>query len=177
MQMFELLKYYPKYFTKKDYTVLMPELPFMMERKPEKYREKELFLSGFTEDIEKRFYQFVNDIRTLIDYLEREEYEEVNIMGYSFGGVIATIAMALDQRIKKAVLVVTGENMEYITWQSLATRELRQRYWEEQFCDLETCHELHKKFDQAAAEFEKVEDLKKLPPCFRYDPSLFAHKI
>jgi esterase/lipase len=177
MQMFELLKYYPKYFAKKDYTVLMPELPFMMERKPEKYREKDLFLSGFAEDIEKRFYQSVNDIRTLIDYLEREEYEEVNIMGYSFGGVIATIAMALDQRIKKAVLVVTGGNMEYITWQSLATRELRKRYWEEQFCDLETCHELHKKFDQAAAEFEKVEDLKKLPPCFRYDPSLFAHKI
>jgi ATP-dependent DNA helicase RecQ len=24
---------------------------------------------------------------------------------------------------------------------------------------------------------EQVEDLKKLPPCFRYDPSLFAHKI
>ena len=177
MKIFELLKYYPKYFAENAYTVLMPVLPFLMERKPEKYRAKDLFLSGFAADIEKRFYQSVNDILTFIDYLEVVGFKEVNIMGYSFGGLIATIAMALDQRIKKAVLVVTGGNMEHITWESLATRELRKRYWEEQFCDRETCHELHKKFDQAAAEFKKVEDLKKFPPCFRYDPSLFAHKI
>lgn len=174
---FELLKYYPKYFAENGYTVLMPVLPFLMERKPEEYREKDLFLSGFAEDIEKRFYQSVNDIFTIIDYLESEGFKEVNLMGYSFGGLITTIAMALDQRIAKAVLVVAGGNLEYITWQSLATSELRTRYEKEEFCDLKTCHELHKKFDQAAAEFKKVEDLKRVPACFRYDPSFFAHKI
>jgi len=174
---FEVLKYYPKYFAENNYTVLMPELPFLMERKPDKDREKDLFLSGFAEDIEKRFYQSVNDIMTYVDYLEKKGYEEVYIMGYSFGGVIATITMALDQRIKKAVLVVTGGNMEYITWQSLATRELRERYRKVDFCDLEKCHKLHQKFDQSAAGFEKIEDLEKMPACFRYDPSIFAHKI
>ncbi len=176
-RVFELLKYYPRYFAKKDYTVLMPVLPFLMERKPEKYRKKDLFLSGFAEDIEKRFYQSVNDIFSIVDYLELSGFKEVSIMGYSFGGLIATIAMALDPRITRTVLVVAGGNLEYITWQSLATKELRQRYWAEQFCDLQTCRELHKKFDQAAADFKAIEDLKKLPPCFRYDPSLFAHKI
>ena len=177
MKIFELLKYYPKYFAENDYTVLMPVLPFLMERKPEKYREKDLFLSGFAEDIEKRFYQSVNDILTCVDYLESEGYKEVNIMGYSFGGLIATIAMALEQRIAKAVLVVTGGNMEYITWESLATKELRERYKKEDFCNLEKCHQLHQNFGQAAAEFKKVEDLKEFPACFRYDPSFFAHKI
>jgi esterase/lipase len=177
MKIFELLKYYPKYFAENSYTVLMPVLPFLMERKPEKYRKKDLFLSGFAEDIEKRFYQSVNDIRTFIDYLEEEGYEEVNIMGFSFGGIISTIAMALDQRIARAVLVVTGGDMEHITWESLATEELRNRYRKEDYCDSEKCHELHQNFDQAAAEFQKLEDLKKFPACFRYDPSFFAHRI
>lgn len=177
LKIFELLKYYPKYFAENDYTVLMPVLPFLMERKPEKYREKDLFLSGFAEDIEQRFYQSVNDIFAFVDYLEAEGFKELNIMGYSFGGIISTIAMALDQRIKKAVLVVTGGNMEHITWESLATKELRERYRKEDYCNLEKCQQLHQNFAQAAAEFNELKDLKKFPTCFRYDPSFFAHRI
>lgn len=112
---FERLKYYSKYFADQNYTVLMPILPFLMERRPEEVHPQNLFLKGSANDIEKRFYQAVTDILTFIDFLESLGYYEVNLMGYSFGGFISTIAMALDDRIKKAVLIVTGGNFEYIT--------------------------------------------------------------
>ncbi len=154
----------------------MPVLPFLIDRKPEG-QEGNIFLSGFTEDIEKRFYQAVIDIFTCVDYLEAAGYKKIYIMGYSFGGLISTITMALDQRIKKAILIVTGGNFEYITWKSFATRVLRIRYEEEENCDPQKCHELHKNFDKVCSDFQNIEQLKDMPSCFRYDPSLFAHFI
>ncbi|MCL5032926.1 MAG: hypothetical protein M1542_06775 [Thermotogae bacterium] len=57
-----------------------------------------------------------------------------NGVGFSFGGIVSTITMALDKRIEKGVFVVTGENYEYITWKSIATRVLRVSYEENKFC-------------------------------------------
>lgn len=173
---FNRLRYYVHYFSDNNYTVLMPVLPFLVDRRPED-KEGNIFLSGFTEDIEKRFYQAVTDIFTCVDYLESAGYKRIYIMGYSFGGLISTIAMALDERIEKGILVVTGGNFEYITWKSFATKVLRVRYEEEENCNSKKCHELHKDFDKVCANFQGLEQLEDLPSCFRYDPSLFANLI
>ncbi len=50
------------------------------------------------------FHNAVKDVRRTIDLLESfDDYSEDNLylMGVSFGGIIGTMALALDKRIKK----------------------------------------------------------------------------
>jgi esterase/lipase len=172
---FEYLKYYPINLSKSGYTTMMLVLPYHLDRMPQ--NENISFLSGTASDIEKRFYQSVVDTLTCVDYLENLGMKKIHIMGFSFGGMISTISLALDKRIDKGILVVTGGNFEYITWKSIATKVLRIRYEDEDSCNIERCHELHKKFDISARSFSCIEDLENLPSCFRYDPSLFAKDL
>ncbi|GEM_PF-655709 len=174
---FEPLQYYPKFFLKNGYTVMMPVLPYHFERTPKAKKSGIAFIKGSDVELAKRFDQAVTDILTCVDYLEKIEFEKVNIMGFSFGGMISTIAMAIDKRIEKGVFVVTGGNYEYITWKSIATKILRVSYEENKACNPHECALKHIIFDNVAKNFKSLEDLKKMPVCFTYDPSTFARLI
>ncbi len=89
----------------------------------------------------------------------------------------STITMALDKRIEKGVFVVSGGNYEYITWKSIATKVLRISYEENKFCNPQACEKKHKSFDKAIINFKSLKMLEDMPPCFTYDPSLFAKFI
>ncbi len=171
---FSHLQYYTKNFSKNGYITMMPILPYHFGRIPKGCNSSSSFLKGNSSIMEKKFFQAVNDILTCIDYLEKLGIDNINIMGYSFGGMISTIVMALDDRLNKGILIVTGGNFEYIIWHSIATRVIRLNYEEDKSCNPERCHEIHKTFEEAAKRFNGIEELKKLPSCFRYDPSLFA---
>lgn len=172
---FEYLKYYPENLSQHNFTSIMLVLPYHFERMPK--NQKIDFLSGTAENIEKRFYQSVVDAMTCVDYLQKIGIKTINIMGYSFGGMISVIAMALDKRINKGAFVVSGGNFENITWKSVATKVLRVRYEDEDSCNMKKCEQIHKSFDYDIRNFSDLKDLYNLPSCFRYDPSLFAKFI
>ena len=171
----DYLKFYPENLSKHGYTTIMPILPYHLTRIPQ--HKSISFLSGTAADIEKRFCQSVVDVLTCVDYLESLGLSKIHIMGFSFGGMISTIALSIDKRINKGIFAVAGGNFEYITWKSTATKVLRIRYEDEDSCSPEKCHELHKSFDDQIKSFHKLEDLNLLPDCFRYDPSLYAKFI
>lgn len=171
---FKYLKYYGEKFSQYGYSVIMPVLPYHYERKIDNVE----FLSGYSEDIEKRFYQAINDIFACIDFLEIKKYESINIIGVSLGGMIALITKSLDNRVNKASLVVTGGNFEQITWHSIATKVLRIRYESpDSPCNVNKCKEIHRSFDHEALNFKYPENLNKIPSCFRYDASIFANSV
>ncbi len=174
---FEPLQYYPKFFSEHGYTTIMPVLPYHFERTPNGKKSGIAFIKGTDVELAERFDQAVSDVLTCVDYLEKIGFEEVNIMGFSFGGMISTIAMAIENRIKKGILAVTGGNYEYITWKSVATKILRVSYEENKACNPQECALKHANFDSMAKKFNSLEDLKKMPVCFTYDPSIFAHLI
>ncbi len=174
---FEPLQYYAKHFSRHGYTTLMPVLPYHFERTPKGEKSGLAFIKGNDVELAFRFEQAVTDMLTCIDYLEKEGFSSVNIMGFSFGGMISVIAMALDKRITKGVFAVTGGNYEYITWKSLATRVLRVSYEEDESCTPKKCHLRHAVFDEVSKKFHSLEDLQGMPVCFTYDPSIFAPLI
>ncbi|BBJ28954.1 alpha/beta hydrolase family protein [Athalassotoga saccharophila] len=174
---FDHLKYYPLIFSKSGYTTLMPVLPYHFERTPEGQKSGLSFIKGTDKQLAKRFDQAVTEILTWVDYLERMGFKEINIMGFSFGGMIATISMAIDKRIRKGSFVVTGGNYEYITWHSIATKVLRVNYEENKLCTPLICNIKHRIFERMIEEFNDLKDLEKMHPCFTYDPSIFAKFI
>ncbi len=174
---FEHLKYYPKFFSNRGITTLMPVLPYHFDRTPNGKKSGIAFIKGTDVELAQRFDQAVSDILVCVDFLRDNGFEKINIMGFSFGGMISTIAMAIDKRIKKGIFVVTGGNYEYITWKSVATKILRVSYEENKECNPHECALKHAIFDRAANNFHSLEDLKDMPICFTYDPSIFAHLI
>ncbi len=174
---FEPLQYYPRFFSKNGYTTMMPVLPYHFERTPAGKKSGMAFIKGTDVELAERFDQAVTDILACVDYLEKIGFKEVHIMGFSFGGMISTIAMAIDNRIKEGVFAVTGGNYEYITWKSIATKILRVSYEENEACNPHECALKHAIFDSVAKKFHSLENLKEMPACFTYDPSIFAHLI
>jgi|YelNatPaOPRAMG01_1025707.scaffolds.fasta_scaffold56016_2 dienelactone hydrolase len=174
---FEPLMYYPKRFSQDGYTTIMPVLPYHFERTPLGQKSGIAFIKGTDVQLATRFDQAVTDVITCVDYLENIGFKNIYIMGFSFGGMVSTITMALDKRIEKGVFVVTGGNYEYITWKSIATRVLRISYEENKSCNPKECEKKHKLFGKAIINFTSLTMLKDMPPCFTYDPSLFAKFI
>lgn len=174
------LKHFRRYISglnQAGFSVILPILPYFYNRKSEERPETSAFLKGASEDLQKKYEHAVTDIRCLIDYLEKKGISSIDIMGISFGGMIALIAMAVDKRIRRGVFIVTGGNYEYLTWKSIATRVFRVKYEEDGSCSPERCRRLHADFDTAAAGVKDPEDLSRFPGCFTYDPSFFAHLL
>lgn len=173
----EHLKYYPKRFSQAGYSTLMPILPYHFDRTPNGQKSGLSFIEGDDKALARKFDQAVTDVLTCVDYLENDGVQEIYIVGFSFGGMIATISMAIDKRIKRGSLIVTGGNYEYITWHSVATKLLRVNYEDSKICTPSICNIKHRIFEQTIAEFKDLQDLEKMHPCFTYDPSLFAKFI
>jgi len=171
------LTFYPRELSRYGITALMPILPFHEERTSPEQVYAERFLSGPSEVIEKKFYQSVTDVLACVDFLEKAGYSRVDIMGISSGGMIGTIAMALDPRLSKGVLIITGGNLEIISWKSSATRIYRTNERRKRLQRLEQSLRIRREFDECARSFTSVQDLVHIPGFFRYDPSLFAKFI
>ncbi len=173
------LKWFPENFSKYGYLGAMMILPYHFERTPEGYKSGELFLDPDRSILRDRFENAVVDCLTVIDYLQ-DFTDEIYIMGYSFGGFIASIAAALDDRINKLSLTVTGGNFYHITWKSFVTKVLRVRYEKEGGCDIKTCERYH---GNIYKEYLKNLKTPHIPIdsapicCMEYDPATYAKFI
>ena len=173
------LKWFPENIAKFGYKGAMMILPYHFERTPENHKSGELFLDPDRVILRDRFENALVDCLTVIDYLQ-DFCDEIYIMGYSFGGFIAAMAAAMDKRIKKVSLVVTGGNFYHITWKSFVTKVLRVRYEEEGGCDIETCKKYHgdlykKYLDSLKNPFINIDSAPIC--CMEYDPLTYAKFI
>ncbi|MBN1189555.1 MAG: alpha/beta fold hydrolase [Dehalococcoidales bacterium] len=67
----------------------------------------------------------VIDVQQVIDWASRQaeiDQKNISVIGISFGGMISSIAMALDRRIKAGVFIVSGGNSEKMTRHSFLLR-------------------------------------------------------
>ncbi|MGD9116034.1 MAG: alpha/beta fold hydrolase [Dehalococcoidia bacterium] len=119
----------------------------------------------------------VIDLRQVIDWAQsRDEIdsEKVAAVGISFGGFISAITMGIEERLKAAVLIVTGGNSTKISWETRNSgyskrSELAKAGYEENL----------KVYTNYLAEIE-AKGLENVPPPdekFWLDPMTFAHRL
>jgi esterase/lipase len=114
----------------------------------------------------------VTDIRQVIDWSScRPEIikDKIALVGISFGGMISTIAMGLDTRIKAGVMIVSGGNSEKITRYSLLLR------WQYKHNEEEFRHNQHSYAQYLSEVGEKgFENVKALKTSYLTDPMTFS---
>ena len=117
----------------------------------------------------------VTDIRQVIDWSDsRPEIirDKIALVGISFGGMVSSIAMGLDKRIKTGVLIVSGGNSEQITRHSLLLR-WQYKHNEEEF------RSNQKLYAQYLAEVEEegFENVRPLKRSYLTDPMTFSRSL
>lgn len=181
------LEYFGHKFASLGFAFLIQILPFHYERKDNGLRAGEKFLKDDMDDSIRDFRQAVIDARVNLNYLESLGFGNngFNLIAFSFGGMVGTILMGVDERIKKGVFVVTGGNYEYITWKSLATRVIRKKYeieenYETYGCNYDICREIHKDYEKIIENIKSKSDIENYnfsKGCFLFDPLTFAPLI
>jgi len=182
------LERFPKFFASKGYRASMVILPYHQKRKPVHMESGDPFYSAEPDLCVVRFHRAVKDVRRsadLIETLEGFHSDRLWLVGVSFGGMIGTLTMGLDQRFRKGALVITGGNWRWINFHCPYTHKVRAEYSNKgnaYGCDSEeTCI---RKFRPdpvgwVKREVRRVEDIfEKAPiPCYQYDPISFAPLI
>jgi len=179
------LEWYARYFKKYNYRTSVVILPYHLNRTPKGFNGGELFYSANPDKCVVEFHNAVKDVRRTIDIIENFKNYNPNklfLIGVSFGGIIGTMTLALDNRIKKGVLMITGGNWRWINFHSPYTDIIREEYkiiGNKYGCNSEKfCIANYRKnpVNFVSKNFQTITDIfDKAPiPCYSYDPISFA---
>ncbi len=134
-----------------------------------------------------RFWQHaVIDVKASIDVLEsRREWSKNNcIVGYCLGGMVATLATVLDERISRTILMTTGGNMARILWESPALKFVRRDFKQGKGSEgfLNDRERLYRRYDEDLEKCKTMKTVKDLlssdvHPLLKVDPLSFARFI
>jgi pimeloyl-ACP methyl ester carboxylesterase len=155
-------------------------LPYHEKRAPEGWTGGEPFYHPSPAYCVERFDEAVQDVIDLVDLIKKENDRPISMMGFSFGGMITTIALAREKRIEKGIICCSGGDWRWINWYSPYTKKLRDLYREEgnEFgCRSEKdCIRNRGNTLEVIRSFKSIEDIRKKPPvsCYFYDPASFA---
>ncbi|MCD6550641.1 alpha/beta fold hydrolase [Thermotoga sp.] len=155
-------------------------LPYHEKRAPESWSGGEPFYHPSPAYCVKRFDEAVQDVIDLVDFIEKESDKPISLMGFSFGGMITTIALAREKRIGKGIICCSGGDWRWINWYSPYTKKLRDLYRErgnEFRCRSEKdCIRNRGNTLEVIKTFESIEDIRRKSPvsCYFYDPASYA---
>jgi hypothetical protein len=106
-------------------TALRMSLPYHDERKPEGHLRADYIVSanvGRTLQVNR---QAVLDVRRTVDWLEREGYERIGILGTSLGSCLSMLAMTHDPRIRAGAFNHVSPYFADVVWRGISTAHVR----------------------------------------------------
>ncbi|MFC2145311.1 alpha/beta hydrolase, partial [Actinomycetota bacterium] len=171
---------------------ILLNLPFHLKRKPPGE------VSGgrivYFDDIQTLdfFHQSVVDIRRLAEIIS-DIYNpgNIDICGISMGSMISVIAAALEDKIRRCVLLIGGGNWEEVHWNGALKYILKGDCSDKNISNRQECMETYKEFPGFLKQlkssnnkvltdnFENISELRKVIPkaCFLCDPLAFSHMM
>ncbi|HOK55744.1 MAG TPA: alpha/beta fold hydrolase [bacterium] len=118
------------------------------------------------------FKEKIGEIRGIIEYIKNElKIKNVNLLGISFGGILGFIVAALEKEIKKSIFILSGVNLEFITWKSLLRFRIKKD------CKRVVCKRMHKVYRNLLKNNLYNEILNLPRKCFLYDPFTYLTNL
>lgn len=114
----------------------------------------------------------IGEIRGLIEFMERNfNLDRFGLIGISFGGILGFIIAAMEERIENSLFLVSGGNMESITWRSIL------RFYLIKDCKRNACKNMHKIYKKLilAGLYSEISNFPR--KCFLYDPLTYTEKL
>ena len=105
---------------------LLVLMPYQGRRTPLGAISGELMVSANIKQTLSAFRQAVSDIHWATDWLNLQGYRNLGICGFSFGGVVASIATAHDNRLKAACLCLSGAEPAKVIFSGIATQRIKE---------------------------------------------------
>jgi predicted esterase len=120
------------------------------------------------------FRSTVNDVRCMVEWAttsDNIDSGKIAIIGASMGGMISTIAMALEPRIAAGIFMVTGGNLEEMSWAGAKDLPAIGHA-----CTREECREVYSHYPTFLEEVtaKGLADVTPAKECFLFDPLTFA---
>jgi len=112
-------------FARFGLTAVRLSLPYHDARRPAELQRAEYIVSSNVARTLEANRQAVLDARRVVDWLEREGYEHIGIMGTSLGSCLAMLTMAHDKRIRAGAFNHVSPYFADVTWRGLSTRHVR----------------------------------------------------
>jgi cephalosporin-C deacetylase-like acetyl esterase len=152
------------------------DLPYQRHRKT-KIDLLTLFADGIS--TLNFFKQGTFDIIKTVNILKNIGYREISIIGISLGSIFSIMALAMDDRIKKGVFLLSGGDHSILTWKSPALHKVREIY-KKKGITRDRClraRTLLSAFTESVKKDKNPFNIKTNIMCLYFDPITFAPLI
>ncbi len=160
----------PKRLAVMGYRSVFFTLPFHLERTPAGKSSIQWF-SDLDDIGTLHFYhQAVVDLKTTLNLFSG--LKDFSLVGVSLGSMITMIALGVEERFRRGVLILGGGNYERILWHSLTKYVIREGY-----CNSKMCHHFYSKYPKYLQDIKELGSWRAVPcpkMCFLIEPLTFA---
>jgi hypothetical protein len=126
-------------FARFGLTALRLSLPYHDARRPPELQRADYIVSSNIGRTLQATRQAVLDIKRTVDWLVREGFERIGIIGTSLGSCLSMLSMAHDDRLKAGAFNHVSPFFADVVWRGLSTRHVRDGL--EGHLDLDTLRE------------------------------------
>jgi hypothetical protein len=103
-------------------------MAYHAERRPAELERADYHMSANIGRTVHAFRQSALDVRACLDWLAREGYERIGVLGTSLGSCVAFIAAAHDARVKLGIFNHVSMYVGDVVWTGLSTQNVRQGF-------------------------------------------------
>jgi dienelactone hydrolase len=117
---------FSKFFAAKGITVVEATLPYHFGRGTDDYSEDQFFNASLGRTV-RSVRQAVLDGRKIVRWLDSQGYKKISVVGMCLGGTVAGLIAAQEEKVDKAVLMVSPGSPADLVWTAETMKPLRGR--------------------------------------------------
>ena len=117
---------FAKFFAARGVTVIEATLPYHFGRGSDDYSEEKFFQANIGRTV-RSIRQAVLDGRKIVCWLHRQGYHKISVVGMCLGGTVAGLIAAQEDKVDKAVLMVSPTSPADLVWTAETMKALRGR--------------------------------------------------